>query len=123
MTRPLLKGNKGQSQLSHPSVFSEADLDCSKYLLFSLVAWDHVSWPGNDFYAGMRATDDGVKAAATDSMFRLTAVEGHYSRTEQAYLPPEDYWNWNAVVARHSLQLRVKDNLFMPAVPDHLKKV
>ena len=36
--------------------------------LFSVVAWDHVSWPGNDFYAGQRKTDDGVKAAATTAM-------------------------------------------------------
>jgi len=41
--------------------------------------WDHVSWPGNDFYGGSRSTDDGVKAAATDSMAALTGVEGRYA--------------------------------------------
>ena len=32
------------------------------------MAWDYVSWPGNDFYGDLRNTDDGVKAAATNSM-------------------------------------------------------
>ena len=116
LTRPLLKDNKGKSQLSMPAVFNEAGLDFSACFLFSLVAWDHVSWPGNDFYTGTRATDDGVKAAATDSMFCMTTVEGTYSSTEHAYLPPKDYWDWNAVIARHHLTMRVKDNLFVPPV-------
>ena len=46
--------------------------------LYIVVAWDHVSWPGNDFYIGARATDDGVKAAATDVMFKMTGIEGSY---------------------------------------------
>ena len=68
-----------------------------------MVAWDHVSWPGNDYWIGAasslaicdaftrgmhmmltmigpvrpgkRCTDDGVKAAATDTMRALTGVE------------------------------------------------
>ena len=62
--------------------------DC---MLFSIVAWDHVSWPGNDFFAGSRCTDDGVKAAATNSMFALTGIEGHYDPDRGAYLPPPPY--------------------------------
>ncbi|MFK7799720.1 MAG: hypothetical protein AB8E82_19860 [Aureispira sp.] len=117
LTRPLLQGNAGQSQLSTPNTFNEEGLDFSDCFLFSLVAWDHVSWPGNDFYAGARATDDGVKAAATDSMFCMTTVEGQYSKTEHAYLPPKDYWNWNAVIARQHLQMQIKGNLFVPPLP------
>ena len=52
--------------------------DFSGCILFSIVAWDHVSWPGNDYFGGSRSTDDGVKAAATDSMAVLTGIEGHY---------------------------------------------
>lgn len=117
LTRPLLQGNKGKSQLSTPATFNEEGLDFSDCFLFSLVAWDHVSWPGNDFYVGSRATDDGVKAAATDSMFCMTTVQGTYSKEEQAYLPPKDYWDWKAVIARHQLQLQVKENLFVPPMP------
>ena len=68
--RPLLRNKPGLPQLSAPAAFARAAgdpalADCG---LASVVAWDHVSWPGNDFFAGARSTDDGVKAAATDSM-------------------------------------------------------
>lgn len=122
LTRPLLKDNKGKSQLSTPATFNEYDLDFSDCFLFSLVAWDHVSWPGNDFYADSRATDDGVKAAATDSMFCMTTVEGSYSAAEHKYLPPKDYWDWRAPIARLNLQMRVKDNLYVPLTPYRYRK-
>jgi len=70
--RPLTKGNEHKAQLSEPQQFEESN-DCFKDCeLFSFVAWDHVSWPGNDFYLGYRSTDDGVKAAATNSMMMMT---------------------------------------------------
>src|SRR5262249_44771579 len=57
------------------------------------VAWDHVSWPGNDFLGGSRATDDGVKAAASNSMSALAGVEGKYGPAERLFpamsSPPE----------------------------------
>jgi len=62
------------------------------------VAWDHVSWPGNDFFIGSRATDDGVKAAATSSMAVLTGVAGEYDPMQAKYQPPPPYRNWEAVV-------------------------
>lgn len=105
MTRPLLRGNESQSQLCHPTFYQEAGDDFSDCDLFSIVAWDHVSWPGNDFFAGSRSTDDGVKAAATDSMFALTGIEGHYDPSEGAYLPPAPYRTWGDVVARNGLRL------------------
>ena len=70
-----------------------------------IVAWDHVSWPGNDFFAGVRCTDDGVKAAATDSVFELTGFKGHYDSRSGAYLPPESYQTWGEVVERNGLRL------------------
>ena len=54
--------------------------------LYSMVAWDHVSRPGNDFFGGARATDDGVKAAATDSMRTLTGIAG--TSATSMILPP-----------------------------------
>ena len=99
MVRPLrLPGNEVKSQLCHPSAYAERGDDFSGCDLFSLVAWDHVSWPGNDFFAGSRATDDGVKAAATDSMFVLTGIEGQYDLGQGNYKPPQSYSNWQAVV-------------------------
>ena len=81
-----------------PIAYAEKGDDFSGCTLYSIVAWDHVSWPGNDFYAGSRATDDGVKAAATSSMSVLTGVEGRYDSTRGKYLPPQPYSTWGAVV-------------------------
>ncbi len=113
LTRPLTQGNQGKSQLAHPSIFNEQGLNFQDCFLFSLVAWDHVSWPGNDYYAGSRATDDGVKAAATDSMYELTNFEGYYSSSKQAYLPPKGNKNWNEVVKQYRLQIPVKNKIII----------
>jgi len=99
MVRPLKKpGNEGKSQLCHPVAYAERGDDFSGCELYSLVAWDHVSWPGNDFFGGSRATDDGVKAAATDSMSVLTGVGGQYDPGHGKYQPPQPYSNWQALV-------------------------
>lgn len=105
MVRPLLQGNAGKSQLCRPSTYAEAGDDFSNCILFSIVAWDHVSWPGNDYFGGSRSTDDGVKAAATDSMAVLTGIEGHYDPHRGAYLPPAPYRTWGDVVRQNGLRL------------------
>lgn len=105
MVRPLLQGAAGKSQLCLPSAYAEAGDDFFNCLLFSIVAWDHVSWPGNDYFGGSRCTDDGVKAAATDSMAVLTGVEGHYDPHRGAYLPPAPYRTWDDVVRQNGLRL------------------
>jgi len=103
--RPLARGNQSRPQLCHPSAYEEQGDDFSECILFSIVAWDHVSWPGNDFFAGSRCTDDGVKAAATDSMAILTGIDGHYDPQRRAYLPPPPYRSWREVVVRNELRL------------------
>ncbi len=107
MVRPLLKGNPEKSQLCPPATYAEEGDDFSDCQLVSLVAWDHVSWPGNDFYAGARCTDDGVKAAATDAMAVLTGVTGRYDPERGAYLPPAPFRTWGEVVARKGLRLTI----------------
>lgn len=97
--RPLTTGGKPQLSPAGDHADGEDDrgqLACCS--LFSFVAWDHVSWPGNDFYGGARATDDGVKAAATNTMAVVTGVSGHYSAARTAYLPPEPYTTWGELV-------------------------
>lgn len=99
MVRPLRRpGNGGKSQLCHPIAYAERGDDFSDCALYSLVAWDHVSWPGNDFFGGSRATDDGVKAAATNSMSVLTGIEGQYDPRHGKYQPPQPHREWEAVV-------------------------
>ena len=105
MVRPLLKGNAAKSQLCPPTAYAEEGDDFSDCLLFSIVAWDHVSWPGNDYFGGCRCTDDGVKAAATDSMAALTGVEGRYDPERGAYLPPPPFRTWEEVVIGKGLRL------------------
>jgi hypothetical protein len=111
--RPLLKGNQSKPQLCFPNAYEEDGDDFTELLIFSIVAWDHVSYPGNDFYIGSRATDDGVKAAATDSMYAITNIEGKYDPKVFKYQPPSNFSNWNEVVEMTQLRLIVKDHLEM----------
>lgn len=105
MVRPLLMGNEKKPQLCHPTTYQDPGDDFSRCHLFSIVAWDHVSWPGNDFFVGSRCTDDGVKAAATDSMRALTRIPGTYDPKTTAYLPPHPYRTWEEVVRQNHLRL------------------
>ena len=99
LVRPLTQpGNARRSQLCTPVTYQDAGDDFHHCSLFSIVAWDHVSWPGNDFFAGSRATDDGVKAAATNSMSALTGVDGAYDVERGTYQPPLGFPVWETVV-------------------------
>jgi hypothetical protein len=119
LVRPLTHGNQDKPQLCSPEAYQEAGDDFRQCLLFSVVAWDHVSWPGNDFYIGSRATDDGVKAAATSSMATMTGIEGRYSPASGTYAPPSPYRNWEAVVRDNGLQLELAGRFsIMPSVGD-----
>jgi hypothetical protein len=84
-------------QLCPPGTYAGPEDDCSGCRLYSLVAWDHVSWPGNDFYGGARCTDDGVKAAATDAMAVITGVTGAYDPRQGRYQPPAPFRTWGEV--------------------------
>jgi hypothetical protein len=90
--RPLRKTPKDKNdtpQLCHPSTFMEHDGDdFANCHLFSFAAWDHVSWPGNDYWKGCRGTDDGVKAAATNTMEVITGYKGSYEGNHYKYAPP-----------------------------------
>ena len=100
-------------QLCPPTLYEEKDDDFSNCSLFSVVAWDHVSWPGNDFYQGSRATDDGVKAAASDSMFSITGVRGKYDSSTHRYLPPRGYDNWAEVIEENRMKLKAINNVLV----------
>lgn len=113
MVRPLVPDNEGKSQLCEPSFLGDNAGNFSDCELYSLVAWDHVSWPGNDYYLNDRVTDDGVKAAATDTMFVMTGIKGRYSKGEKRYVPPSNFTNWNEVINQNNISLRVTDNVFV----------
>jgi hypothetical protein len=109
--RPLLKGNANKPQLCLPQTYAEDGDDFSDCELFSFVAWDHVSWPGNDFYVGARSTDDGVKAAATNAIGVMTGIEGKYDALANEYRPPAGYATWKEVVSKNQIQLVIANNL------------
>jgi hypothetical protein len=113
LVRPLKKGNKNKPQLCEPRIYEEEQDDFRDCALFRLVAWDHVSWPGNDFYIGSRSTDDGVKAAATNSMSVITGMDGYYDVPIYSYNPPKGFKNWNDVIIKRGVQFYVKDNLMV----------
>ena len=104
LVRPLR--NDGLPQLCSPKQYGEDYADCE---LVSLVAWDHVSKPGNDYWPGARQTDDGVKAAATGTMPALTGIEGVYIKDRMV---PKDAPNqdWSTRTNRNT-RLKVAGNL------------
>jgi hypothetical protein len=117
LIRPLTKGNNNKPQLCQPETYAETGDNFTDYELFSFVAWDHVSWPGNDFYINARTTDDGVKAAATDMMTAMTGIEGKYDSRIYKYLPPSTYTDWRDVVMKNKLKIAVQNNLLIFPTP------
>uniref|UniRef100_A0A8D8Y8X8 Macrodomain effector MavL domain-containing protein n=1 Tax=Cacopsylla melanoneura TaxID=428564 RepID=A0A8D8Y8X8_9HEMI len=104
------KYNPDRSQLMDPKQYQEPGDDFSKCKLFKIVAWDHVSFPGNNFFEkNSRRTDDGVSAAATNSMEVITGVKGNYVRGK--YLPPRGKTEWKQVVQENQITLRAKGNV------------
>lgn len=86
-------------QLAYPEGSSE-----KTHTLTSFVAWDQFSWPGNDFWPGSRATDDGVKAASTNTMAVITGVQGTYNSKNGSYEPPKEYIHWQQLAKSKQLQ-------------------
>jgi hypothetical protein len=117
LVRPLTHGNESKPQLCHPTVYEEDDDDFSNCELVSVVAWDHVSWPGNDFYVGSRATDDGVKGAATDVTAVMTGIPGQYNGRTFKYEPPFIYRHWNELINQYNIELDVLNTLMVLPPP------
>lgn len=106
--RPMALVEEGLPQLCPPARYLAHAPSAAPQRLYSVVAWDHVSWPGNDYYGGARVTDDGVKAAATSAMCALTGIEGHYSSLRRRYEPPIPHQTWGDLVQKKGLALRVR---------------
>ncbi len=105
--KPLIKN--GLPQLCHPKEYDPKFKDCH---LVSFVAWDHVSKPGNDYWKGSRATDDGVKAAASNTMEVLTGLEGVYNPTTYKFVnKSEPSHNWSTISQSKKIQIPVQNKL------------
>ncbi len=102
----------GRPQLSDPAVLGDGADDFSGCRLYKIVAWDHASLPGNDYYAMQRFTDDGVSAAASDVIGTLTGVAGRYEGS--GYMPPDGFDTWEDVAFAKGTALQLAGNFFMP---------
>ena len=71
-----------KQQLDKPENFDKRFDKCK---LFSVVAADALSWPGNDMNVGSRATDEEEKTGATNAMTVMTGIEGSYGDIERVY--------------------------------------
>jgi hypothetical protein len=98
-----VRPSAGKPLLCAPQDYAEDGEDLAGCRLYKFVAWDHVSWPGNDFFIDSRFTDDGVSAAASNSMEIVTGIKGSY--VAGSYRPPNGYKRWAEVVQRHGLRL------------------
>lgn len=116
--RPLRKGNINKPQLCLPQTYAEDGDNFTNFELFSFVAWDHVSWPGNDFYEDARSTDDGVKAAATNAISVMTGIVGEYEPQTNKYRPPSGYETWKEVVLKNKIQLEIANNIVLLPSPN-----
>ncbi|APS55922.1 hypothetical protein [Piscirickettsia salmonis] len=73
--------------------------------LATLVAADAFSHAGTDFFRLSRKTDEGVKAAATDSMTQFSGIPGKYDKTSGKYLPEEKNTTWRRLFKREDFEL------------------
>ncbi len=98
--------------LEKPEVYAkQLKLPEGKYTLVKAVAWDHISWPGNDFWNNNnRSTDDGASAAASAICYTLTGVKGQYDKKTQKYLPPQGMRDWEQVINDKNLTLKTEED-------------
>lgn len=102
----ITQKNREKTQLSHPSDLEEVKGEFENTKLFKIVAWDHVSLPGNDFLSGSKWTDDGVTAGGTDAMKHLMGgIEGHYNAKMGEYCPPRGYRTWGQYAEKNDIHL------------------
>lgn len=105
------RANATKKQLSTPSELEENSGEFKNCKVYKIVAWDHVSLPGNDFFAGIRHTDDGVAAAATTLMHGINGIEGKYNPKTGQYEHPSGYRNWEDVANKNNVHLLANDNI------------
>lgn len=110
--RPFLKSMFPRPQLSEIRRLEEEKGEFDKCILSSVVAWDPVSWPGNDFYSGNRSTDDGVKGAATSLMLETTGLKGAYNARLNGYYPEKDEEStWFSLIRKNNIKLLTRNHI------------
>lgn len=109
--RPASKGNQEKAQLSRLSDLEEQKEEFKNAKLYKIVAWDHVSLPGNDFIAGSKWTDDGIAGGGTNAMEKLMGKTSHYDKKIGQYIPPKGYTTWEHYANKNGIHLYARDNV------------
>jgi hypothetical protein len=91
-------GDLGQlSKASEYAESAEEEAQFSQYARFKIFAWDHFSFEGNDWLAGVRTTDE-ANMASCNALSILFGEEGEYrqypNKEEYAYFPPKGFDSW-----------------------------
>ena len=84
----------GSGQLALPEEHDKAFKGCK---LYTVIAGDHVAFPGNDMYLNSCHTHEGGIGARTNLLGVITGIEGEYIEQEAKFLPKEDptkTWNY-----------------------------
>jgi hypothetical protein len=106
---------KFSSQLKHPAEYGEKYKKCK---LYSIVAWDHLAWPGNDFNHNFsRFTDDGVKGAATNVIEVVTGIKGVYEKELGRFMPSKvqkKLLDWQSLSIQNGITLNTNNLVEIP---------
>ena len=98
--QPSYSDSNPIASLQFERMTEKLQLQHENYLFAKVVAWDPLSWPGNDWWGASRATDDGVVAAATSLMSSLTQIPGYYNTEYNGWCPqsnPAATWRQSAI--------------------------
>lgn len=74
------QGYKGHAMLAKPQDVIPQKYRRDDFEIFSVVAGDPVSFPGNDMYIDSKFTDEGAQGGATDLVTKITGIPGHYDQ-------------------------------------------
>jgi len=101
----IVANSRYEGLLHKPEHFDKKYKGCD---YFKIVAWDHLSYPGNDWLGGSGATDDGSNCAATDSCYQLTGGKGRYGKSsgQFGYFPPEGYNTWKTLILKKKIYVQ-----------------
>lgn len=96
--------NDSQAQVNNTTIYTTKDSvglypqgeyqGLEKCKVYTGIAGDHLSFPGNDGYAGSPATHEGGTCTRTNVYEKITGVEGNFVPSRTLYIPPQKYNYW-----------------------------
>lgn len=90
-------------QLCRPEEYGTQYRNCE---FFSVVAWDPVSFPGNEANKGERWTDDGVKAMATNAIAKILGISGNFYNNLTHTFLPQGMTSWLPIINKNKITMK-----------------